>query len=596
MPRKLEVQIVGDASSLERAMKSAGRSTGVLGGRFGKLGKLAGIGGLAAGVGVAVGALKKSVDAAKEAELAQRRMETQLSASNISYDKHKGQIDRTIAAHSRLSAFDDEELQDSFTSLVRTTGDVNEALKLNALAADLARGKNMSLEAASKVIGKVAAGNTGALGRLGITLEKGATATEALAEVQRRFKGQAEAYGSSAAGAQDKFKVALENLMEAVGKHVLPLLTRFMVRAAEAVVWLEANWPRISEAIRETMDKIRPYVEPVYEWLKAATQLVVDLIQGDWSGALDQIVNMLKSSLQLVETIIKGWYSLIWAATKALWKGIFDAAVEGLGDIGGWMTGKLGEVLAAIGKPFQSMYDKAKELGGKVKSGAVAGVTGIGNAVWAIVDNIGARLIAGAETIIGWGKTVGVHVKNAAVAGVTGIGNAVWDVVNNIGAKIADSAGTIVGWGKDLGGWLKDGVKSALGDIASWLVKQVKDAINALIRRVNSALEFSFTVNLPDKIPGLPDQFTVNVNPRDIPQLAMGGTAFANKPHLVGERGPELFVPGRTGTVLPNGAGAVVHEHHYHGPVVQDKAFLDYLRNLERKFAGRNGTTAFGTT
>lgn len=36
--------------------------------------------------------------------------------------------------------------------------------------------------------------------------------------------------------------------------------------------------------------------------------------------------------------------------------------------------------------------------------------------------------------------------------------------------------------------------------------------------------------------------------------LAEGGTAKAGKAHIVGEQGPELFVPGRTGTVVPNDA------------------------------------------
>jgi len=34
--------------------------------------------------------------------------------------------------------------------------------------------------------------------------------------------------------------------------------------------------------------------------------------------------------------------------------------------------------------------------------------------------------------------------------------------------------------------------------------------------------------------------------------LANGGTANANRPYIVGERGPELFVPNSTGTVVPN--------------------------------------------
>ena len=45
---------------------------------------------------------------------------------------------------------------------------------------------------------------------------------------------------------------------------------------------------------------------------------------------------------------------------------------------------------------------------------------------------------------------------------------------------------------------------------------------------------------------------------------AEGGPVGAGRPYIVGERGPEWFVPDRSGTVLPNGvspfsAGAAVH-------------------------------------
>tara|TARA_Y100000385_G_scaffold239853_1_gene255421 strand:- start:1670 stop:4057 length:2388 start_codon:yes stop_codon:yes gene_type:complete len=40
-----------------------------------------------------------------------------------------------------------------------------------------------------------------------------------------------------------------------------------------------------------------------------------------------------------------------------------------------------------------------------------------------------------------------------------------------------------------------------------------------------------------------------------LPGLANGGPAQANKPYIVGEEGPELFVPKTSGTVVPNGMG-----------------------------------------
>ena len=39
-----------------------------------------------------------------------------------------------------------------------------------------------------------------------------------------------------------------------------------------------------------------------------------------------------------------------------------------------------------------------------------------------------------------------------------------------------------------------------------------------------------------------------------MPGLATGGPATANTPYIVGEKGPELFMPGRSGTVIPNDA------------------------------------------
>jgi lambda family phage tail tape measure protein len=38
-----------------------------------------------------------------------------------------------------------------------------------------------------------------------------------------------------------------------------------------------------------------------------------------------------------------------------------------------------------------------------------------------------------------------------------------------------------------------------------------------------------------------------------LPGLAAGGPAQGNKPYIVGEQGPELFVPKSSGTVVPNG-------------------------------------------
>lgn len=144
MARKIEVEIVGDSSSLERAFRNTGKAGTTLGQKLKKVGRAAAIG-LGVGVAAAAVELKRSVDAAMEAQVAQGRLQAQLKASGISFDKYSKQIDSTLQAQAELSAFDDEDLSDSFTNLVRVTEDVNRALHLNALAADFARAKGIDV-------------------------------------------------------------------------------------------------------------------------------------------------------------------------------------------------------------------------------------------------------------------------------------------------------------------------------------------------------------------------------------------------------------------------------------------------------------------
>jgi len=66
--------------------------------------------------------------------------------------------------------------------------------------------------------------------------------------------------------------------------------------------------------------------------------------------------------------------------------------------------------------------------------------------------------------------------------------------------------------------------------------------------------------------------------------LAEGGTANANTPYVVGERGAEIFVPGRTGTVIPNemafgnnNNGGVT----YNGTVIQNMNAIDTQSGLQ---------------
>lgn len=132
------------------------------------------------------------------------------------------------------------------------------------------------------------------------------------------------------------------------------------------------------------------------------------------------------------------------------------------------------------------------------------------------------------------------------------IGWAVALITRNWGA-IQDGAGAVIGWLRgawdSVGGFIM-GVFSSIGSFASgiWsgIVGAARSAINGVIGVVNGAINGVNSVTGAVGIPGIPH----------IPMLARGGTARSGQSYLVGENGPELFTPGRTGRVTNAGTTA----------------------------------------
>jgi phage-related minor tail protein len=65
--------------------------------------------------------------------------------------------------------------------------------------------------------------------------------------------------------------------------------------------------------------------------------------------------------------------------------------------------------------------------------------------------------------------------------------------------------------------------------------------------------------------------------------LAEGGPAAANTAYVVGERGPELFVPNTAGTVIPNNqinnmGGQTIN---YNGPIIQNMNAIDTQSGIQ---------------
>ncbi len=247
MARKLIVEIIGDSSSLQRSFSTASRSTqkfsrdlshaerGVLSGSgvFRSLGRsLAFASGGFLAFGGAAAFVRNSVDAAKDAQVANAQLSTQLASTGKSFETYRQQIDRTVSRLSALAGIQDDDLKAGLTTILRTVPNVSKALRDLGTAADLSRAKHISLAQAALIIAKTEGGNTTLLRRQGFQIAKNATVEEALAKLRQKVAGQARAGTTE----QERFGAVLHQTEVQIGNALLPTLNKYLASGSK---WLQ---------------------------------------------------------------------------------------------------------------------------------------------------------------------------------------------------------------------------------------------------------------------------------------------------------------------------------------------------------------------
>ena len=244
--RKLIAYILGDSSSLERSLKRSsaavgkfGKNVDTSGAKLDKTAKrlsnlqTAFVGSVA--LTVAARGIRSVVDAAAESQQVLGQTSVALEATGHSWAQYGKQIEAVIQQQSKLG-FDDEALLRTFSLFVRSTGDVSQALKLNALAADVARGRYIDLETAANLVNKAAIGQGGALRRLGIDVKANATSQELLTALTAKYGGAAKAAGDDAATAFQRAQVEMENARETIGGNLLPTVAGLATTLSDTLV------------------------------------------------------------------------------------------------------------------------------------------------------------------------------------------------------------------------------------------------------------------------------------------------------------------------------------------------------------------------
>ncbi len=529
---------------LNKTARSLEKTAGTLNAPFAAAAKGFAIAGAAA---VAVGgAMFAAAKAAAEEDASIARLNATISANtNITEDQRRA-MDAAVESRQNL-AFSDDELRDSLARLIPRTGDVTKAIELQGIAADFARLRGVSLATASDLVGKVFSGNTSILSRYGFTVEEGATATEALAMIQNAAAGQAEAYADTVAGSLEIIKNGIDNTVEDIGRVVLPILAKVLTAFRDEIM------PRIKEfgiafanAFVRAIEKLQPFITTMVTQVLPAIIAVGGAIIGTLVKALTEVGKFIGDNTGLVLALVGAYTAFTIAvniaatATRlaATAMGIFNAIMA---------LNPIVLVVAAI-------------------AALVAGFIIAYNTIEpfrTLVDSLFKALQPIIKVVVDLALLIGTTIVRAfglAVSVVSELAKVLWDDGNGPLAVALNAIGKVF---------------EAITAPIRFFIGLVEGAIQLVQTLLNIANNLPFIGGF------LPSQGTRTPRER---RRALGGPVTGGQQYMVGERGPELFVPNQSGSIVPNNSlGGQINV------TVQAGAFLgssDDAREFARRIYG----------
>ena len=285
--------------SASGVMRGIGKQMGSLGKTGGAVFKT-----IAAGAAIAAAAIttafglaakftKSAIEAAIADDAEQQKLIATLKARGQTTEQATKRVNELIIAGQKL-AFTDSETRKGYEIATSFAKGYANQQKILTTAQDLARAKNISLEAATKLVGRAFAGNTGALSRYGIQIEKGVKGVGALGEINKKVAGVAEQYSKTFAGQFDIVRISIDETVEAIGGAIgggegLPTFVRLLegIRPVvdDLIGEINKNLPNIQRFSRELVEKFLAKLPGYVATAKRELPILIDKLK-DFIGGV----------------------------------------------------------------------------------------------------------------------------------------------------------------------------------------------------------------------------------------------------------------------------------------------------------------------
>ena len=409
--RALTLKLLADTADFQKKLANGSKDIDSIGERAAEFGKKAALAFAAAGA--AIGAFAVSaVKAAAEDETAQKRLAATIEATTGATAKQIEGVEQYIKQTSIAIGVADDGLRPAFTRLVRSTKDTEEAQKLLNLALDLSAATGKPLETVTNALGKAYDGNTTALGKLGLGIDKADLASQSFDEnidqLTSTFGQFAENEAKTTTKQMERVKFALDEAKESIGAALLPVvqeLTAWILQnfipALEAFISGLTGTDGLNEGLTESQKvavewgkKVRGFINTVID-LKDELFLVAGVL------ATVFVVSKIAAGVQATILLIQG----LVAAYVALRNSAVAAAIASrfaLNPLAGLATGAavVGAIIAAT-KLFDDQANAAAGTGGNtvssssLPSGFTAGTPVVSGGASSVGGSIGGSIGGG---------------------------------------------------------------------------------------------------------------------------------------------------------------------------------------------------------
>jgi len=565
--KNVNIRLGANITDFQSKMKKAQKSFKKTAGSLKSIGKSMSMGVTAPLLAFAAASVKAFDTQAK----AEAKLKTALNGNEKAY--------KSLTAQARelqkITTFGDEETI-AAQSMLASMGLEEEAiLRLTPLVQDMATAKGMNLSAAADLVAKSVGSSTNAMSRYGIEIEGAVGSSErldsAIAGLSGQFKGQSEAAAKAGAGGLKQLQNSFGDLMESIGGMLMPVLNSLV----SSIQGLVNAWTNLDGGLKIAII--------TFAGILAAIGPVITIV-GLLGGAFAFMISPVGIAIGVLAALTAAF---IYVADN------WDAFAERLGDVGWWKNALiqllqwwieytplsliikgLNGVLDFFGQakmpnPFEAMSDTLESL--KVDTKEYKNEFGsFGDAVSNAATKAKDALMG-----IGSGMGVGEVEGSVVIAGVSLIEIDIDEVEEE--AEIIDTAyGTTLDSLKEKMTGLKDATKEFglamandfAGSMANAVVsgedflQSMKQIFVDLAKQIAAMIiKAAILAAIFAMIPGMGVAQAAAGGATDFLGLltggltgkASGGGVAGGTPYMVGEQGPELFMPGQSGTIIPNG-------------------------------------------